>query len=219
GRGGTPASSPPRVADPRLRQREPKMKTPMRVRYPDAEACMRVDGVVFLIVTVGETGDVLDVQLERITRNRMLDRAAMDAARETRWTPEIFNGKPVVSRARIPVEFVLPEVPSESCQRVNVALVDAQGAAQLTPPPAGQPLRAKIGLYVPTPLDLDLVLRRADAQGGAVVHEQRRRLERPARVEFSSIDFVTPEPLATGMYWLEVRVDGEPRGSTPVEVR
>lgn len=223
GWGGTPAPAPARVTDPRLRQREPKMKTPMRVRYPDAEACMRVDGVVFLIVTVGENGDVIEVQVERSTRNRMLDRAAMNAARETRWTPEIFNGKPVVSRARIPVEFVLPDVPSESCQRVSVALVDAQGAAQLTPPPAGQPLRAKIGLYVPAPLELKLVLRHAapgsDAAPYAVVHEERRSLERPARVEMSQLDFATPEPLAAGPYLLEIWMHGGLVSSTPVEVR
>lgn len=220
GWGDTPLPA-PRVADPRLRQREPKMKTPMRVRYPDAEACMRIDGTVVLIVTVDEKGDVLNAQVERSTRNRMLDRAALNAARETHWSPEIFNGKPVASRSRIPVEFVLPDVPSESCQRVSVALVDAQGAAQLTPPPAGQPLRAKIGLYVPARLDFELVLRQADAQGagGAIVHEERRSLERSMRAEFSSFDFATPEPLAAGTYLLEVRVDGELRSSTPIEVR
>jgi TonB family protein len=224
GWGDTPPL-PPRVVDPRLRQREPSMKTQMRVRYPEAEACMRISGTVTLIVSIGTEGEVLDVQIERSTRNRNLDRAAVAAARETRWTPEIFNGKPTPSRGRIPVEFVLPEISSENCQRVSVALVDAEGAAQLTPPPAGQPLRAKIGLYVPAPLELKLVLRHAapaagsDAAPYAVVHEERRSLERPARVEMSNLDFATPEPLSAGPYLLEIWMHGGLVSSTPVEVR
>ena len=105
-----------------------------------------------------------------------------------------------------------------------MSLVDAQGAAQLTPPPAGQPLRAKIGLYVPSPLELKLVLRHATPQAGgdgayAVVHEERRKLERPERVEMSSLDFVTPAPMTAGSYLLEAWVHGGLVSSTPVEVR
>ncbi|KRD39903.1 hypothetical protein ASE35_06190 [Lysobacter sp. Root916] len=217
--------TPPRVVDPRLRQRDAKMKTPMRVRYPDAEACMRISGTTTLVVTIGAEGDVLDVGIEHSSRNRNLDRAAFAAARETRWTPEIFNGQATPSRARIPVDFVLPEVSSESCRRVSVALVDAQGAAQLTPPPVGQPLRAKIGLYVPAKLELRLALRRADPKASdnpdlyPVVHEESRSLEPPAHAEFSSLDYATPQPLSAGAYLFEVRVDGELRSSTAIEVR
>ncbi|KQZ67790.1 MULTISPECIES: energy transducer TonB [unclassified Lysobacter] len=215
----------PRVADPRLRQRDPEIKRPMRVSYPDAQACLRISGTAIVIVAIDEKGQVQDVYIERSTRDRMLDRAAMNAARETRWSPDIFNGKAAPSRVRIPVDFVLPPVSSESCQRVSVALIDAEGAAQLTPPPAGQPLRAKIGLYVPKPLQLELMLRRADPNAGTdpslypVVHEERRALERPSRAEFSSFDYATPQPLSAGRYLLEVRVDGELRSSTLIEVR
>lgn len=213
---------PPRVVDPRLRQRQPTMKTPMRVRYPDVQACMRVDGTAELVVTIGEKGETRDVLIERSTRDRGLDRAAIAAAREGRWTPEIFNGKAVPSRVRIPVDFVLPDVTPERCQQVNVALVNAQGAAQLTSPSAGQPLRAKIGLYVPAPRELKLVLRRAapvgDATSHAVVYEERRSLERPARVEMSNFDFATPEPLTAGPYLLEIWMHGGLVSSTPVEV-
>ncbi|RDZ28704.1 TonB family protein [Lysobacter silvisoli] len=212
----------PRVVDPNLLQRDPSIKRPMRVRYPQAEACMGISGTVVLVLTVGEQGQVQQVQIERSSRNRTLDRAAMNSAREMEFSPEIFNGKPVVSRSRLPVEFALPDAPLQSCKYVRLALVDAQGADQPTPA-AGQPLRAKIGLYVPARLELRAGLRRdvAQSNGGVlpIVHEEILNLERPERAELSSIDFVTPQPLTAGSYVLEIRVDGELRNTQRIKVR
>ena len=50
----------------------------------------------------------LDVAVEKSSRNRNLDRAAMDAARKWKFNPEMQNGVGVQSRVRVPVDFVPP---------------------------------------------------------------------------------------------------------------
>lgn len=217
----------PRIADPRLRQRAPSIKTPMRVSYPQAEACMGISGTTVLIVTAGERGEVQDVQVERSSRNRNLDRAAMNAAREMRFSPEIFNGQAVQSRSRIPVDFMLPDTPSQSCLLASVELLDSEGAAQLTPPQPDRPVRARVGLYAPRALQAQLQwLRlplqpppRGQTETGEPVHQETRLVERPERAERSTFDASTPQPLPPGRYALEVRVAGELRGRHEFEVR
>ena len=51
---------------------------------------------------------MLNVAVEKSSRNRNLDRAAMDAARKWKFNPEMQNGVGVTSRVRVPVDFVPP---------------------------------------------------------------------------------------------------------------
>lgn len=60
-----------------------------------------------LIISIDANGAVLDVQVERTSGNRDLDRAAMQAARKWRFNPEVKNGQKVASRVRVPVDFKL----------------------------------------------------------------------------------------------------------------
>jgi len=77
-------------------------------KYPPTEARQGVGGTVVLIISIDGNGNVLDVSVEKSSRNRNLDRAAMDAARKWRFRPAMAGGKGVPSRVRVPVDFVPP---------------------------------------------------------------------------------------------------------------
>ena len=77
-------------------------------RYPPTEARQGVGGTVVLVISIDAQGNVLDVSVEKSSRNRNLDRAAMDAARKWRFNPEVRDGVAVASRVRVPVDFVPP---------------------------------------------------------------------------------------------------------------
>ena len=54
-----------------------------------------------------QVSGVLDVEVERSSGNRNLDREAVKAARRWRFNPEVRDGKKIASRVRVPVEFKL----------------------------------------------------------------------------------------------------------------
>lgn len=64
-------------------------------------------GTVILAVTVNAQGEVTDVQIEKSSGYRILDRAAEEAARHWRFNPGITNGRPTGGVVRIPVDFHL----------------------------------------------------------------------------------------------------------------
>ncbi|MCR6495081.1 energy transducer TonB [Thermomonas sp. S9] len=76
-------------------------------RYPPEEMRRQIQGTAVLIISIDASGNVLDIEVERSSGNRNLDRAAMQAARKWRFNPEIKNGQKVASRVRVPVEFKL----------------------------------------------------------------------------------------------------------------
>ena len=75
--------------------------------YPPEEARRGVQGTTVLIVRIDANGGVLDVEVERSSGNRNLDREAVKAAKRWRFNPESRDGRKVESRVRVPVEFVL----------------------------------------------------------------------------------------------------------------
>jgi len=76
-----------------------------RPKYPPEEQRRGIGGTVILVISIDANGNVLDVEVEKSSGNRNLDRAAMQAARKWRFNPEIKNGQKVPSRVRVPVEF------------------------------------------------------------------------------------------------------------------
>lgn len=93
-------------------------------RYPPAAFRARVQGETGLVVDVDVNGNVTNVAVEKSSRNRDLDRAAMDAARKWRFNPaKSSSGVPMAGRVRVPVTFALdggessvgvPEEPASS---------------------------------------------------------------------------------------------------------
>ena len=74
-------------------------------KYPPAAARAGIQGTVILIIDVDANGNVTNVSVEKSSRNRDLDRAAMDAARKWRFNPGQSNGQRSAGRVRVPVDF------------------------------------------------------------------------------------------------------------------
>ncbi|WP_439334348.1 energy transducer TonB, partial [Xanthomonas oryzae] len=99
-----PPPAPPRDMGPSAYLPQ-KNKTPPK--YPPAAFRAGVQGEVILIVDVDANGNVTNVSVEKSSRNRDLDRAAMDAARKWKFNASTVNGQKAAGRARVPVNFAL----------------------------------------------------------------------------------------------------------------
>jgi len=67
-----------------------------------------VGGTVMLRVTIDANGNVLNVVVDKSSRNRNLDRAAMDAARRWKFNAGLRNGVKVGGDVLVPVKFTPP---------------------------------------------------------------------------------------------------------------
>ncbi|MGO1891624.1 MAG: energy transducer TonB, partial [Luteimonas sp.] len=76
-------------------------------RYPPSALRSGITGTVILIVSVDANGNVTDVEVERSSRNRDLDRAAIQAARKWSFNPAVVDGVSSAGLVRIPVDFTL----------------------------------------------------------------------------------------------------------------
>jgi protein TonB len=77
-------------------------------KYPSQELRDGIGGSVMLLVTIDATGAVLNVTVKKSSRNRNLDRAAMDAARKWRFNPGRSGGQSVGGDVIVPVNFQNP---------------------------------------------------------------------------------------------------------------
>lgn len=77
----------------------PACREPMPPRYPGEARSQCIGGVAVVLAYADRDGCVCDVKIERSSRNRGLDRAAIDAVRQ--WRMSQGAGKVL----RIPVEF------------------------------------------------------------------------------------------------------------------
>ena len=73
--------------------------------YPEIAKLMRLSGTVRLRAIIGTDGAVQ--QLEVLSGNPILARAAKSAVREWRYEPTRLNGQPVEVETSITVTFVL----------------------------------------------------------------------------------------------------------------
>ena len=98
----------------------PKKKDPIRVggnvqsskllhrvepKYPELAKRARIQGIVLLQVTVGETGDVVDIKI--IRGHPLLNDAAVSAVQQWKYSPTLLNGEPVPVIATVTVNFIL----------------------------------------------------------------------------------------------------------------
>lgn len=77
--------------------------------YPAEALKAGIEGVAIVEVEVSAEGEVLSVRIERSSRNRMLDNAALEAARRWKFHPSTRGGQPITSKVRVPVTFSLSE--------------------------------------------------------------------------------------------------------------
>ena len=103
---------PPRPPEPprqtsTLGSVDPSSKAMNPPTYPPSAARAGIEGTVVLVISIDAQGNVLGVEVEKSSRNRDLDRAAIAAAKKWRFSPQVENGVAVASRVRVPVDFNL----------------------------------------------------------------------------------------------------------------
>lgn len=99
-----PPPSPPSTIEASVDISSKAMNPP---RYPPAAFRAGIQGEVILIIDVDASGNVTNVTVEKSSRNRDLDRAAMEAARKWRFNAAESGGKKAAGRVRVPVNFAL----------------------------------------------------------------------------------------------------------------
>jgi protein TonB len=75
--------------------------------YPAEARRKRYEGTVMLFVEVNEDGSVGRASIEASSGYEILDRAALDAVKQWKFTPAQQDGRSVRSEGRVPIEFVL----------------------------------------------------------------------------------------------------------------
>ena len=91
----------------------PRVIESPRPRYPAEAFYLGITGTTVLVMDVGVEGVVEQVFVEQSSRNRLLDKAAIEAARLWRFSPALVNGLPERGRVRVPVSFTLDALAAE----------------------------------------------------------------------------------------------------------
>ncbi len=73
--------------------------------YPDIAREQGASGTAIVLATVGPTGNVISVAIDQSTGNKLLDAAAMSAARASRFAPPEIDGSPATETYRIVYTF------------------------------------------------------------------------------------------------------------------
>jgi protein TonB len=108
-----PSAAPPPPPKPVKREalrvggnvQESKLIRKVEPVYPELAKRARVSGVVILVVTVDEEGNVTDVKVNK--GHALLNEAAVNAVRQWKYSPTTLNGEPVPVIATVTVIFNL----------------------------------------------------------------------------------------------------------------
>jgi protein TonB len=75
--------------------------------YPEIPKSQGIQGTAIVLVTVGPDGNVISLSISQSTGNRLLDAAALDAARASRFQAPEVDGHPATQTYRIVYTFAL----------------------------------------------------------------------------------------------------------------
>jgi TonB family protein len=75
--------------------------------YPDVAKEQNAEGTAVVLATIGPDGHVLSARIDQSTGNKLLDGAALAAARESGFEPPKINGKPATETYRLVYTFAL----------------------------------------------------------------------------------------------------------------
>jgi protein TonB len=87
-------------------QEKPVIVQWIKPEYPEMARLSQLEGTVIVKVLVGPDGNVMDAQVVKSV-NSALDRAALDAARRTKWKPGKQRNIPVKAWMALPYNFTL----------------------------------------------------------------------------------------------------------------
>ena len=103
-----PAPPSPPVSDTGATE-DPSYRKLYQPKYPPAAVRRRLEGEVMLRVLVSVDGSPLKISIDRSSRHRELDQAAMQAVKRWKFNPEVKNGRPVEGWVLVPISFKLTE--------------------------------------------------------------------------------------------------------------
>jgi len=111
--GAIPDATPPPPPPPKKKEpirvggnvQSSKLITRVEPKYPELAKRARIQGIVLLQVTVGETGDVTEIKV--IRGHPLLNDGAVSAVRQWKYSPTLLNGEPVPVIATVTVNFIL----------------------------------------------------------------------------------------------------------------
>ena len=116
-------------------------------QYPTDSVKHHEQGTVILTVLVGTDGKVHTVKVDPTTQAATaLIKAASDAVSQWHFNPAMKNGKPVAAYARVPVNFAMPNSPSEASTSLPPPPPPPPPAPPLPPPPPPAPSHASPSL-------------------------------------------------------------------------
>ncbi|HLW37802.1 MAG TPA: energy transducer TonB [Candidatus Eremiobacteraceae bacterium] len=75
--------------------------------YPEVAKAQNASGTAVVLATIGPNGNVLSARIDQSTGNRLLDSAALQAARASGFEPPKINGKPATETYRLIYTFSL----------------------------------------------------------------------------------------------------------------
>ena len=75
--------------------------------YPDIAKEQNAQGTAVVLATIGPNGNVLSTRIDQSTGNKLLDAAALAAARQSTFEPPMINGKPATETYRLVYTFAL----------------------------------------------------------------------------------------------------------------
>ena len=87
----------------------PKKIKDVKPVYPAIAQSARVQGIVIIETTIGETGKVVDARVLRSIP--LLDGAALAAVMQWEFTPTLLNGEPTAIIMSVTVNFTLDSLP------------------------------------------------------------------------------------------------------------
>ena len=75
--------------------------------YPEIAKEQNAQGTAVVLATIGPSGSVLSTRIDQSTGNKLLDGAALAAARQSTFQPPMINGKPATETYRLVYTFAL----------------------------------------------------------------------------------------------------------------
>jgi periplasmic protein TonB len=87
--------------------KEPKKIKHVSPVYPEEAKAAGIQGIVILETIIGKDGSVTEAKILRGVQQ--LDRAALDAVMQWRYTPTLLNGEPVELVMTVTVTFTLAQ--------------------------------------------------------------------------------------------------------------
>jgi len=92
----------------RIFEKPPILLNKPKIEYPEQAKKMKLEGTVYIETDIDSTGNIYDLRIVR-SRNKIFNKAAIDAVKNYKLKPAEMRGKPISVRIIWPIIFRLQE--------------------------------------------------------------------------------------------------------------